>query len=135
MRILSDAAPVLWGAVGGAALCALIGFTWGGWMTDGSAQMQAAIYAHDTVVTALAPICGERFRTQGDAFTQIATLVRLSAWARGSVVERNGFASMSGSKDPLRRGPCLGRDAGRADAAEDLTMTEVRNAFPYRPVA
>jgi hypothetical protein len=34
-------------------------------MTDGSAQMYAAFYEHDAVVAAPAPICGERFRTQG----------------------------------------------------------------------
>jgi hypothetical protein len=32
----------LWSAIGGAVLLAIIGFSWGGWVTGGSAQEMAA---------------------------------------------------------------------------------------------
>jgi hypothetical protein len=98
MRIPSDTKPLLWGAFIGAVACAILGFTWGGWVTGGSAREQAALSAHQAVVTALAPICVERFRTQGDADARIAALAKASTWDRSSVIEKSGYALMPGSK-------------------------------------
>jgi hypothetical protein len=41
MNIHPSLAPSLWGAAGGAAAIAIIGFTWGGWVTVGNAQRSA----------------------------------------------------------------------------------------------
>ena len=54
--------------------------------------------AHDAVVVALAPICVERFRAQGDAPAKIAALAKENSWARGDVVEKSSFALTPGSK-------------------------------------
>jgi hypothetical protein len=98
MQFPSNTKPVIWGAVAGAVACAVVGFSWGGWVTGGTARAQAATTARDAVVTALAPICADRFRAQGDAAAQIAALAKASTWERGSVVEKSGFALMPGSK-------------------------------------
>ena len=89
---------MIWGAVGGAVVCVILGFTWGGWVTGGTARKDAALAAHDAMVVALAPICVDRFRAQGDAPAKIAELAKASSWERGSVVEKSGFALMPGSK-------------------------------------
>src|SRR5712664_4471436 len=70
----------------------------GGWVTGGTARKDAATAAHDAVVVALAPICADRFRAQGDAPAKIAELAKASSWERGSVVEKSGYALMPGSK-------------------------------------
>jgi hypothetical protein len=98
MPLPTNTKPLAWGAVAGAAACLLVGFTWGGWVTGGSARATAATAARDAVVTALAPICAERFRAQADAPAQIAALGKASSWERGSLVEKSGFALMPGSK-------------------------------------
>jgi hypothetical protein len=98
MPLPTNTKPMVWGAVIGAAACMIVGFTWGGWVTGGTARKDAAVAAHDAVVTAVAPICAERFRAQGDAAAQIAALAKASSWERGSVVEKSGFALMPGSK-------------------------------------
>ena len=49
-------------------------------------------------VAALAPICADRFRAQGDSAVKIAELTKASSWDRGNVVEKSGFAMMPGSK-------------------------------------
>jgi hypothetical protein len=84
--------------VGGAIACMIIGFTWGGWVTGGTARKDAATAAHDAVVVALAPICAAQYRTQSDAPAKIAELAKASSWERGSTVEKSGFATMPGSK-------------------------------------
>ena len=53
--------PACWGAAGGAIALAIIGFTWGGWVTGGHAKTLA-----DAAVTAaLVPICADKFQTVG----------------------------------------------------------------------
>jgi hypothetical protein len=98
MQFPTNTKPMIWGAVGGAVACIIVGFSWGGWVTGGTARKDAAMAAHDAVVVALAPICVERFRAQGDASAKIAELAKESSWERGSVVEKSGYALMPGSK-------------------------------------
>jgi alpha/beta superfamily hydrolase len=98
MEFPKNTKPMLWGAVIGAAACMIIGFSWGGWVTGGTARKDAAAAAHDAIVVALAPICADRFRTQGDAPAKIAELAKASSWERGSVIEKSGYATMPGSK-------------------------------------
>jgi hypothetical protein len=98
MQVPANTKPMLWGAIGGVVACMIVGFTWGGWVTGGSARLQAATSARDAVVTALAPICAERFRAQADGPAQIAALAKSSSWERGTIVEKSGYALMPGSK-------------------------------------
>ena len=98
MQFPTNAKPMVWGVLIGAAACMIVGFSWGGWVTGGTARQEAATTAHDAVVAALAPICAERFRAQGDAAAQIAALAKASSWERGTTVEKSGYALMPGSK-------------------------------------
>jgi alpha/beta superfamily hydrolase len=98
MQVPENTKSIVWGAVGGAVACMIIGFSWGGWVTGGTARKDAAASAHEAVVMALAPICAERFRAQGDAPAQIAALAKASSWERGTTVEKSGYALMPGSK-------------------------------------
>ena len=89
---------LLQGAAAGAIATLIVGFYWGGWVTGGTARKDAALAAHNAMVVALAPICADRFRAQGDGPAKIAELAKASSWERGSVVEKSGFALMPGSK-------------------------------------
>ena len=97
MNVPKDTKPMIWGAVIGAALCTVIGFTWGGWVTGGTARKTVAAAAHDATVMALAPLCAERFRAQGDATARMAELATTSSWERRGVIEKSGFAVMPGA--------------------------------------
>ena len=48
--------PVLMGAVGGAVALAIVGFSWGGWVTGGTAETMANKQAKSAMVAALAPM-------------------------------------------------------------------------------
>jgi alpha/beta superfamily hydrolase len=99
MKISPNTKPMFWGAVMGAAACAVLGFTWGGWVTGATARKDAGAAAHTATVAALAPFCAERFRAQGDAPARIAELAKASTWERSNVVEKSGFATMPGTKN------------------------------------
>lgn len=98
MNIPVNTKPWIQGAVVGAVAATVIGFSWGGWVTGGSATKQVATAAQDATVTALASVCADRFRAQGDATVKIGELSKISSWDRGGFIERSGFAVMPGSK-------------------------------------
>ena len=98
MNMPTNTKPWIQGAAVGAIALAIVGFSWGGWVTGGTAAKTAATTSHDAVVAALAPICVERFRAQPDAIVKTADLVKTSSWERGNMVEKSGFATMPGSK-------------------------------------
>jgi hypothetical protein len=57
MRIPEGTKPVIWGAIGGAIAAMVIGFSWGGWMTSGTAGQLASDNAEAAVVQVLTPLC------------------------------------------------------------------------------
>jgi hypothetical protein len=53
---------VCWLCAAVAALTMTVGFTWGGWVTAGTARTMAATLGEEAVVKRLAPICLIRFQ-------------------------------------------------------------------------
>ena len=98
MNLPTNTKPWIQGAVVGAVAAAIIGFTWGGWVTGGSADRRVAVASHDGAVAALASICADRFRSQGDAAVKLVELSKVSSWERGRFIESSGFALMPGNK-------------------------------------
>lgn len=94
--------PGIYGAVVGAIALAVVGFSWGGWVTGGSAERMAAEQARHEVVAALVPICVQQ-STQDPQLTE--TLARLEAanrYQRDELLMDTGWATMPGSTDPNR---------------------------------
>ena len=58
----------LWGAAAGAAAVAIVGFTWGGWVTGGQAEAMTQKRSEAAVVAVLTPICIERIPGQCECF-------------------------------------------------------------------
>ena len=98
MKLPTSTKPWIQGGIVGAIAAVIVGFSWGGWVTGGSADKSSATAAHEAVVGALTPICVEKFRAQGDAANKLGELSKASSWDRGNIVERGGFATMPGSK-------------------------------------
>jgi dienelactone hydrolase len=97
MKMPTNTKSWIQGAVVGGIAVAIVGFTWGGWVTGGTAVKNSVTASHDAVVAALAPICVERFRGQTDVVLRTADLVKINSWERRSVIEKAGFATMPGS--------------------------------------
>ena len=101
MELPSETRPALWGAAGGAIVLAIVGFTWGGWMTTGTANKLADQRADSAVVSILTPICVEKFRQNGDAIANLAALKKISSsWEQGNFVEKGGWATRPGASSP-----------------------------------
>lgn len=96
MNMPTEVKPALWGAAGGAVALAILGFTWGGWMTASSATSLANQRASEAVVTALAPICADNFRRDEDTAARLVELKKVSTWDQARFIEKGGWAKMPG---------------------------------------
>ncbi len=94
--------PGLYGAVVGAVALALVGFTWGGWVTAGTAGKLASEQAQTAVVAALAPICFEQSRQDPEFEALLTELKDTSSYQRRDKLIKTGWATMPGSSDPDR---------------------------------
>jgi hypothetical protein len=98
MQVPSETKPALWGAAGGAVALAIVGFTWGGWMTTGTANKLADERADSAVVAVLTPTCVEKFQQSADAIANLVTLRKLSSsWEQGNFIEKGGWATRPGA--------------------------------------
>ena len=99
--------PGIYGALLGAALVGIGGFSWGGWMTRGGAEELATSMAEDEVIAALVPVCLEISRTDPNRVVQMAAIREASAFQRRNVVMDAGWANR-----PRRRCPKQGIGVG-----------------------
>jgi hypothetical protein len=95
--------PFLWGAVAGAVTLAIVGFTWGGWVTGATVERLAGARADAAMVAALTPICVTQFQASPKAGASLATLKQIQSWEQADYVRNGGWATMPGhDAAPLR---------------------------------
>ena len=101
LKLPPQTEPVLWGAAGGAAALALVGFAFGGWVTGGKAAELARQQADKAVVAVLAPICVDKFRHAKNADENLGKLKAISySWEKGTYVSKGGWATLPGNDEP-----------------------------------
>jgi hypothetical protein len=103
MNISANVKPTLWGVAGGAVALAILGFTWGGWVTSSTATTMADKHANIEVAKALAPICFLQFNQQPGADAKLVELKGItSIYMQASFIEKSGAATMPGSDKMVR---------------------------------
>lgn len=102
MQIPEWLKPGLFGAAAGAMALAIVGFSWGGWVTSSGAQQLASDQARREVVAALLPICLEQSKQDPQMAEKLAQLKDASAYKRSDLLMKAGWATMPGSNDPNR---------------------------------
>jgi alpha/beta superfamily hydrolase len=100
MKVPPEVKPACLGAVIGALALAVIGFSWGGWVTGATADAKAKEASKAAAVNVLAPICVQRFEQQADASAKLVELKRTSSWERAKFVEQGGWATLAGNPSP-----------------------------------
>lgn len=94
--------PALYGAGAGAIALAIVGFTWGGWVTGASARKMADDASSVAVASSLTPYCLERARADPRSAELMAELKAASGFNRRGIVEKAGWATPLGSDQPVR---------------------------------
>ena len=76
-------------------MATIVGFSWGGWTTDGSAQAMADKAAAQARQELAAVVCVDRFMAAPDAGVQLTALQEItSSYAQGKFVEEGGWATI-----------------------------------------
>jgi hypothetical protein len=88
---------LLQGAAVGAVATLIIGFYWGGWVTGGHATEMVRRSSTAAVVTALSPICVDKFQRSAEAATNLTEFKKVSSYQQSSFIEKGGWATMPGS--------------------------------------
>jgi hypothetical protein len=84
----------------GAFATMFVGFYWGGWTLGGTAEKMAQKSANGAMISALAPICVEKFQHAADYSTNLIELKKVSTWQQTAFVEKGGWATFAGSTKP-----------------------------------
>lgn len=90
--------PGAYGVLIGAVAATILGFSWGGWVTQRAAGDMAGDMAHDASIAALIPICVEMARTDPNRTEQLAIIQAASTYQRRDAVMAAGWATMPGSE-------------------------------------
>jgi hypothetical protein len=89
----------LWGAAAGAAALAIVGFTWGGWVTGSNAEAMTLKRSQAAVVAVLTPICIERFQGNTNAPANLVALKNIGqSWSRRDYIVSGGWATFGQSR-------------------------------------
>jgi hypothetical protein len=91
---------LLQGAAAGALATLVIGFYWGGWATGGTAKEMVQRGTTTAVVTALSPICVDKFQHAAAAPVNLAELKKVSSYQQGSFIEKGGWATCPAMTPP-----------------------------------
>ena len=92
--------PIVWALVVSAILTMIVGFAFGGWVTGGTAQTMAKEMADEAVIDRLAPICVTQFNQDPEKDKKLQELKEISSYQRGDYIEKQGWATMPGEKEP-----------------------------------
>lgn len=99
-----DARPtktaMFWSWVGVVAITAIVGFTWGGWVTGRTARSMAQEAQDHAVVSRLASICVAQFNEDPKRSERLQGLRNTEGWDRGDYVMKEGWATMPGERVP-----------------------------------
>jgi hypothetical protein len=79
----------------------IVGFSWGGWTTGGTAERMAAERTTSAVVVALTPSCVASFMRQAGGTAKLAEFKKIdSSWEQRQFIEKGGWATPDGVKEP-----------------------------------
>ena len=92
--------PAFNGAVVGAVAMAVIGFSWGGWVTGGTSRKNSATETSSGIATALTPYCIEKSKADPLAPGVLVELKAAGTYARSGIVEKAGWATPLGAEKP-----------------------------------
>lgn len=102
MQIPAWTSPALYGAGCGAVALAIVGFTWGGWVTGGTAREMADKASSVAIVSTLTPYCVNLSAQDPRKAQILEELKAASNYNRRGIIEKAGWATPLGAEEPNR---------------------------------
>ena len=93
-------AVLFWACAGSVIAATIVGFSWGGWTTGGTAREMAEESAAQARQELAAVVCVDRFMAAPDAGVQLTALQEIeSSYAQSKFVEEGGWALIVPASD------------------------------------
>jgi pimeloyl-ACP methyl ester carboxylesterase len=92
--------PGILGAIVGAIGITVIGFSWGGWVTGGTAVKMAEEASVEAVVAVMTPYCVAQAKSAPNATEVMAALEAAKSYERRGIIEKAGWATPLGKEKP-----------------------------------
>ncbi|MHC9237011.1 hypothetical protein ACX9MO_15390 [Pseudooceanicola sp. 502str34] len=114
--------PGLVGTMIGAVVITIVGFSWGGWVTGGTAREQADTLAQETVTAAMVPVCLDLARSDPMRRSKIETIRDATRYRQRDALMEAGWATVPGAEEPDRNiaRACLAELDLEAPAAREV---------------
>src|SRR6201984_720704 len=90
---------LLQGAAAGAVATMFVGFYWGGWSLCSTAHKMAKNRSELAAITALPPVCADKFRALPDAEAKQVALSKVDSWKRRDEFPKE-FVTLPGESYP-----------------------------------
>jgi hypothetical protein len=119
---------LFWACAGSVIAATVVGFSWGGWTTGGSAQEMADKAAAQARQELAAVVCVDRFMAAPDAGVQLTALQEMtSPRAQGQFVQDGGWAIVPVSSSAVPSKSASSTDDRKAAGlcAEELAKREM----------
>jgi len=95
---------LFWSCAGSVVVALVVGFTWGGWVTGGTARDMAETAGDDSRYELASVICVEKFLAAPDAQDQLAEIKAIdSSYRQRQFIEAGGWAVMPNKDDAARQ--------------------------------
>lgn len=95
--------PGVWGAVVGSIVTMILGFSYGGWTTGGTAVRLAQQRADSAVTAALVPLCIAQSKADRASVSKLGELKAMSSsYDQQEFITKTGWATVPGSEGPNR---------------------------------
>lgn len=92
---------LLWSCAASAILTMIIGFSWGGWTTAGTANNMTKDAAANARAELVANACVAKFRNSPDFPSDLSALKQAKIWNRAELIQKNGWVTLAGMSNPL----------------------------------
>ena len=118
---------LFWSCAGSIIAATVVGFSWGGWTTGGSAQDMADKAAASARQELAAVVCVDRFMAAQGADVQLTALKEItSSYAQGKFIEEGGWAVIVPASSTADRKASAAATADNRKAAR-LCAAELAN--------
>ena len=95
---------LVWACLGSGVVALVVGFTWGGWVTGGTARDMAETAGDESRWELASVICVEKFLAAPDAQAQLTELKALdSSYRQRQFIEAGGWAVMPSTDKAARQ--------------------------------
>jgi hypothetical protein len=91
---------VFWSCAASIVVTMIVGFSWGGWVTSGTAQRNSDVKVEEAVAGRLTPFCVVQVNQDPKKAQKLKELKEISTWEQGEYVKKQGWATMPGEREP-----------------------------------